>query len=153
MINDISVSFHLLTSITLSTEKHWTQATYRLQPYRIVILQCRMHRMDGLVQDCSIFSVLAMKILQSCTKPSNKLRWNYNQNSFFFIQENASKNIVWDMSAILSKRRWVKLCHHCLLLAGCYRHYEIHRLQWILGNLQCITPFIKDHWLCMGTVK
>ena len=24
---------------------------------------------EGLVQDCSIFSVLAMEILQSCTKP------------------------------------------------------------------------------------
>ena len=26
--------------------------------------------MDGLVQDCSISSVLAMELLQSCTKPS-----------------------------------------------------------------------------------
>ena len=27
-------------------------------------------QIDGLVQDCSIFSALAMEILQSCTKPS-----------------------------------------------------------------------------------
>ena len=29
-----------------------------------------MSYIDGLVQDCSIFSALAMEILQSCTKPS-----------------------------------------------------------------------------------
>ena len=28
------------------------------------------HYIDGLVQDCSIASALAMEILQSCTKPS-----------------------------------------------------------------------------------
>ena len=28
------------------------------------------HYFDGLVQDCSISSALAMEILQSCTKPS-----------------------------------------------------------------------------------
>ena len=29
-----------------------------------------VHQIDGLVQDCSISSALAMEILQSCTKPS-----------------------------------------------------------------------------------
>ena len=40
--------------------------------------QCPRHqhqRVDGLAQDCSIFSALAMGILHSCTKP-----YNYIQN-------------------------------------------------------------------------
>ena len=34
--------------------------------YRAKFLQVHV---DGLVQDCSIFSALAMEILQPCTKP------------------------------------------------------------------------------------
>ena len=32
----------------------------------------------------------------------NKLQWNLNRNSYIFIQENAFKNVVWEMAAILS---------------------------------------------------
>ena len=35
--------------------------------------------LDGLVQDCSISSALAMKILKSCTKPSIKFDWNHGR--------------------------------------------------------------------------
>ena len=31
----------------------------------------------------------------------NKLQWNLNHNAFFFIHENASENIVFEMAAIL----------------------------------------------------
>ena len=37
----------------------------------------------------------------------NKLQWNLNQNSYIFIQENAFENVVWKMSAILSRPQCV----------------------------------------------
>ena len=30
----------------------------------------------------------------------NKLQWNFKQNSYIFIQENAFENVVWKMAAI-----------------------------------------------------
>ena len=33
----------------------------------------------------------------------NKLYWNLNRNLYIFIQENASENVVWNVSAILSR--------------------------------------------------
>ena len=38
----------------------------------------------------------------------NKLQWNFNQNTKFFIHKNASENIVWETAAIWSRGRWVK---------------------------------------------
>ena len=32
----------------------------------------------------------------------DKFQWNFNQNANFFIHENASENIVWEVAAILS---------------------------------------------------
>ena len=46
--------------------------------------------------------------------PRNKLQWNFNQNTKLFIHENASKNIVCKMAAILSWGRWVKQIVLCL---------------------------------------
>ena len=31
---------------------------------------------------------------------SNKLRWNFNQNSYIFVEENAFENVVWKMASI-----------------------------------------------------
>ena len=36
-----------------------------------------------------------------------KLQWNFNQNTNFFIHENALENVVYEMAAIFSKMRWV----------------------------------------------
>ena len=36
----------------------------------MIQIQMKTVHTDGLVQDCTISSVLAMEILQSCTKPS-----------------------------------------------------------------------------------
>ena len=44
--------------------KVWSNHLWKLQ-----------HDIDGLVQDCSISSALAMEILQSCTKPSICIVW------------------------------------------------------------------------------
>ena len=38
------------------------------------------------------------------TNFSENLYWN----SYIFIQENAFENVVWEMSAILSRPQWVK---------------------------------------------
>ena len=40
--------------------------------------------------------------------PSNKLQWNFNQNTTCFIHENASDNIVCEMAAISSTGRWIE---------------------------------------------
>ena len=37
----------------------------------------------------------------------NILQWNSNQNTKFFIHKNASKNIVCEIAAILSRGKWV----------------------------------------------
>ena len=42
----------------------------------------------------------------------NKFRWNLNQNSYIFIQENAFENVVWEMAAIFSQPQYVNKCHH-----------------------------------------
>ena len=36
----------------------------------------------------------------------NKLQWNFNQNLYIFIQENAFDNVVCKIGAILSRRQW-----------------------------------------------
>ena len=38
-----------------------------------------------------------------------KLQWNFNPNSYIFIQENALENIVCEMASILSRPQWDKL--------------------------------------------
>ena len=39
----------------------------------------------------------------------NKLQWNFNKNSYIFIQENAFENVVWKMATISSRPQCVKL--------------------------------------------
>ena len=38
----------------------------------------------------------------------NKLQWNFNRNTYIFIKENASENVIWKMVAILSRPQCVK---------------------------------------------
>ena len=33
----------------------------------------------------------------------NQLQWNFNQNSYIFIKENAFENVVCEMAAILTQ--------------------------------------------------
>ena len=42
--------------------------------------------------------------------PRNKLQWNFNRNSYIFIQENAHENVVCKMASILSRPQCVKPC-------------------------------------------
>ena len=41
----------------------------------------------------------------------NKLQWVSNQNTTFFIQEDAFENVVYEMAAVFSRRKWVKMIH------------------------------------------
>ena len=63
-----------------------------------------MEYVDGLVQDSSISSVLAMEIVQSCTKPSMcttsknepKYRsWSLNSIAHPAVRPTSHQNIVW----------------------------------------------------------
>ena len=44
----------------------------------------------------------------------NKIKWNFNQNSYIFIQENVFENVICEMAAILSQHQCVNshLSHH-----------------------------------------
>ena len=45
----------------------------------------------------------------------NKLKWNFNENTKFFIHENAPEIIVYEMAAILSRGRWVdRILYHAM---------------------------------------
>ena len=46
----------------------------------------------------------------------NKLQWNFNQNSYIFIQENVFENVVWKMAAILSQPQCVETILHCIFI-------------------------------------
>ena len=88
----------------------------------IKILELQMIMM--LSFDIFIFSILlvCIKIWNALVAPSHylnqcwrivnwtlgdKRQWNFNQNTKFFIHENAFENIVCEMVAILSRGRWV----------------------------------------------
>ena len=48
---------------------------------------------------------------------TNKFQWNLNRNSYIFIQESASENVVWKIAAILTRPQCVnklkeKFFHH-----------------------------------------
>ena len=58
--------------------------------------------------------LLSKPMLKYCQ--SDKLQWNFNQNSYIFIQENPSKDVVWKKAAILS---WPQ-CAKIWMLIGCY---------------------------------
>ena len=47
------------------------------------------------------------------SKLRNKFQWNLNPNSYVFKQENAFENVVWKMSAILSRPQCVKVWDDC----------------------------------------
>ena len=40
----------------------------------------------------------------------NKLQWNFNRNSYIFVQKNALESVFCELASILSRPQWVKLC-------------------------------------------
>ena len=63
---------------------------------------------------CRLFGTkpLSKPVLGCCrlalTGLRNKLQWNFDQKTIFFIHVNVSENIVSEMAGILSRRRWDK---------------------------------------------
>ena len=75
-----------------------------------------IHHIDGLVQDCSNSSALAMELLQSCTKPSIWFDCDcYNNQN----KQRAPKCISYEIILVQLKCLffWVKTCH--------IRHYRV----------------------------
>ena len=58
--------------------------------------------------------------------PGNKIQWNFNQNSYIFIQGSAFKNGVWKMAAILS---WPWCVNVNIVVMAC-----ICRILWPLSG-------------------
>ena len=59
----------------------------------------------------------------------NKLQWNFNQNSYFFIQGNAFQNIVFETVAILSQSqcvKWIHVIHLALFFGGAFTGAVVH---------------------------
>ena len=48
--------------------------------------------------------------------PRNKLQWNFNCNSYIFIQENPFENVVCKMASILPRPQWInRMAWHDML--------------------------------------
>ena len=45
----------------------------------------------------------------------NKHQWNFDWNSYIFIQENACETVIWKMATIWSQPRCVKLSFHAIV--------------------------------------
>ena len=60
----------------------------------------------------------------------NKLQWNLNWNSYIFIQENAFKNVIWKMAAILSRPQCVKPFGLLSVMVNRIRWVELYFICW-----------------------
>ena len=82
-----------------------------------------------------------LAIIIACTAPSpylnpccntvdwthrSRLQWNLNQNSYNFIQENAYKNVVWKITAILSWPLCVNYGMPCVLSSCASFNWILH---------------------------
>ena len=69
----------------------------------------------------------------------NKLKWNYNQNTKFFIHENAFQDTVCEMAAILSRKRWLDALHGALmavLVISLIKHFNTLSVKWVIFSLK-----------------
>ena len=60
----------------------------------------------------------------------NIVQWNFNWNSNIFIQENVLENVVWKMSAILSRPQCVNVFSTCSVSAG-HQREEVSDVQGV----------------------
>ena len=85
---------------------------------------------------------LSEPVLEYCNWTlRNKLLWNLNQNSWIFIQENAVKNVVCEIVAILSRGRWVKEMVHTL----CHKLFPFWRSSGVTRG--SVTKALLDNFL------
>ena len=75
-----------------------------------------MYYIDGLAQDCSNSSALAMELLQSCTKPSTRLPMNQftKKTNRIFAELSLNFNVSSGCSAELVLSHWGRVMHICI---------------------------------------
>ena len=91
--------FQLLWSVNSSPPS----ATYMCQWIASSLVQ---------IMACRLFSAkpLPEPMMTYCQlEPSNKLQWNWDQNTKLFIHKNTFENFICEMAAILSRGRWVNM--------------------------------------------
>ena len=69
----------------------------------------------------------------------NKLQWNFKQNLYIFIQENAFDCVVCEMAAILSRPQCVK-CHRLLKFTQGRQEYWTQLISLLLMAWGCLEP-------------
>ena len=86
----------------------------------------------------------------------NKLQWNFNRNTKFFIHKNASENIVCEMAVILFRGRWVNnMAALVQVMAVCCTTSDdldlpYHQGSFCVCTSQWVTTLqcnIVSHWL------
>ena len=102
------------------------------------------------IMACRLFSAKPISIPMlgySQLNPRNKLHLNSNQNVKLLICENAYKNIVCEIAAILPWRRWVKNAA-CKMVAVLSRPQNVH-FTWSDGcNFSTCSITFQASYLC-----
>ena len=87
----------------------------------------------------------------------NKLQWNFNRNSYIFIQRNGPENVVFEMAATLSRPRCVKpfskhpnlpnrMVHgYCMIVDGEFIcAYKIHKSPTLRTDLILLSSYSRE---------
>ena len=63
--------------------------------------------------------------------PSGKISIKFNQNATTFIQENAFENVIWKITAILSRPQYIQQTSSALFVAWCQSgQWQMWQLGW-----------------------
>ena len=79
---------------------------------------------------------------------TDKLQWNFNQNTKLFIYKNTPENIIWEMAAILSRGKWVNIKYHLSFLRP--KSYNINDFLLNListSNIICLEANELQHYI------
>ena len=77
----------------------------------------------------------------------NKLQWNFNRNSNFFIQENAFESVICEMAAILSRPQWVKLISYAISIPENTFNKSSLVVQVMAWCRQTTSHYLNQCWL------
>ena len=107
------ISLHSSTNLTpmyLNIIKTWFTLSQTCKA------MAKVEHIDGLVQNCSISSVLAMEILQSCTKPSiSSLTWNLQNtpnDSPLRVRYGMSHNEYYGSKCMIKGHKFISVCNY-----------------------------------------
>ena len=102
-------------------------------------MACRLEGAKPLSEPCWIIINWTLR---------NKLQWNFNRNSYIFIQENVFENVVCKMPSISSRPQCVKRKPHCILWSWSHIvpcHWGIFNL---IGICNLIVILFHQHPNC-----